>query len=100
MVEPGETVLVTGGTGFLGGWCNVELLRRGYMVRTTVRDLRRADDVRAAIAAAGGPAKDRLSILAADLNADDGWDQRWRGATTCSTSPRRSRPRSRRIPTS
>src|SRR4051794_40195262 len=35
-----STVLVTGGTGFLGGWCVVELLRRGHTVRTTVRDLK------------------------------------------------------------
>ena len=34
-----ETVLVTGGTGYIGGWCIVELLRRGYSVRTTVRNL-------------------------------------------------------------
>jgi dihydroflavonol-4-reductase len=73
MVEPGGTVLVTGGTGFLGGWCGAELVRRGYAVRTTVRDLRRADDVRAAFAAAGVDAGDRLSIVAADLGADDGW---------------------------
>ncbi len=26
----GKTVLVTGGSGYLGGWCIVELLRRGY----------------------------------------------------------------------
>ncbi len=33
-----ETVLVTGGTGFVAGWCIVQLLERGYAVRTTVRD--------------------------------------------------------------
>jgi uncharacterized protein YbjT (DUF2867 family) len=33
-----ETVLVTGGTGFIGGCCIYELLRRGYRVHTTVRD--------------------------------------------------------------
>jgi dihydroflavonol-4-reductase len=74
MVEPGGTVLVTGGTGFLGGWCGAELVRRGYAVRTTIRDLRRADDVRASFAAAGVDAGDRLSIVAADLSADDGWE--------------------------
>jgi dihydroflavonol-4-reductase len=75
MPEPDGTVLVTGGTGFLGGWCACELVRRGYSVRTTVRDLRRADDVRASFAAAGVEPGDRLSIVAADLNADDGWEQ-------------------------
>lgn len=75
MAEPSGTVLVTGGTGFLGGWCAAELLRRGYTVRTTVRDLRRTDDVRAALAAAGVDAGERLSVVAADLNADDGWPE-------------------------
>ena len=44
LVESGSSpdkVLVTGGTGFLGGWCIVKLLERGYEVRTTVRDLKR-----------------------------------------------------------
>jgi nucleoside-diphosphate-sugar epimerase len=69
-----ETVLVTGGSGFLGGWCTVELLQRGYQVRTTVRDLAREPEVRAAVesqvAAAG-----RLTVLAADLRSDEGWEQ-------------------------
>ncbi len=68
-------MLVTGGTGFLGGWCLAELLRRGYTVRTTVRDLRRGEDVRASLAAAGVEPGEQLSILAADLVADDGWEE-------------------------
>ncbi|HEY2535499.1 MAG TPA: aldehyde reductase [Solirubrobacteraceae bacterium] len=75
MAESGGTVLVTGGTGFLGGWCAAELLRRGYTVRTTVRDLRRSDDVRASLAAGGVEPGERLSILAAELSTDDGWDE-------------------------
>jgi nucleoside-diphosphate-sugar epimerase len=74
MAESGGTVLVTGGTGFLGGWCAAELVRRGYEVRATVRDLRRADDVRASLAAAGVEPGERLSLAVADLNEDDGWD--------------------------
>jgi dihydroflavonol-4-reductase len=66
-------VLVTGGTGFLGAWCATELMRRGYAVRTTIRDLRRADEVHASFAAAGLEEGNRLSIVAADLGSDDGW---------------------------
>jgi uncharacterized protein YbjT (DUF2867 family) len=37
-----ETVLVTGGTGFVAGWCIVELLRQGSVVRATLRDMSKA----------------------------------------------------------
>jgi dihydroflavonol-4-reductase len=67
-----KTVLVSGGSGFLGGWCVVELLRRGYAVRTTVRDLTRESEVRAATASQVDPGE-RLTVLAADLLSDDGW---------------------------
>lgn len=65
-------VLVTGGSGFLGGWCAVELLRRGYRVRTTVRDLSREPEIRAMLASEVD-AGDRLSVVAGDLRRDDGW---------------------------
>jgi nucleoside-diphosphate-sugar epimerase len=67
-----KTVLVSGGSGFLGGWCVVELLRRGHAVRTTVRDLAREPEVRAAVGSRVEPG-DRLTVLAADLLSDDGW---------------------------
>ena len=73
MTDHDRTVLVTGGTGFLGGWCVAELLRRGYTVRTTVRDLRREPKVRSAVEAAGVEAGEQLSVLAAELTADEGW---------------------------
>ena len=59
MADTNGTVLVTGGTGFLGGWCIAALLERGYDVRTTVRDLAREPAVRDAVAAAGVDAGDR-----------------------------------------
>ncbi|HEY2071867.1 MAG TPA: NAD-dependent epimerase/dehydratase family protein [Rhizomicrobium sp.] len=68
-----ETVLVTGGTGFIGGWCIVELLKRGYAVRTTMRDPSKEAAVRA-IVAAGGASAERLSFCIADLMNDFGWD--------------------------
>jgi nucleoside-diphosphate-sugar epimerase len=73
-----ETVLVTGGSGYLGGWCLVELLRRGYRVRTTVRDVSREPELRARLEPEVD-AGDNLSVLAADLLADEGWEQAVQG---------------------
>lgn len=67
-----ETVLVTGGTGFVAGWCIVALLERGYAVRTTLRSLSKESAVRSAIASASVPVE-RLSFVVADLMQDDGW---------------------------
>lgn len=72
--DRGETVLVTGGSGFLGGWCVIELLRRGYKVRTTVRSLSREPEVRATVGSEVDPGA-RLTILAANLTSDEGWPE-------------------------
>ncbi|WP_440412272.1 NAD-dependent epimerase/dehydratase family protein [Neorhizobium petrolearium] len=69
-----DTILVTGGTGFVGGWAIVELLRRGYAVRTTVRSLAKEPWLRAQIATQVD-AGDRLSFVIADLTRDEGWDE-------------------------
>ena len=66
-----ELVLVTGGSGYVGGWCVTELLRRGYEVRTTVRAPGRERAVADAVSAVADPAG--LSFAVADLTADDGW---------------------------
>jgi len=79
-VEGEQSVLVTGGSGFLGGWCVVELLQRGYRVRTTVRSLSREDEVRAGVESAVD-AGDRLTVLAADLTRDDGWAEAIEGCS-------------------
>jgi dihydroflavonol-4-reductase len=68
-----DTVLVTGGTGFLGGWCIATLLEQGFEVRTTVRDLAREQAVRDTVARAGTVADNRLTVVRADLLSDDGW---------------------------
>jgi nucleoside-diphosphate-sugar epimerase len=68
-----ETVLVTGGTGFVGGWCIAELLKRGYAVRATVRSLAKEKALQTYIGAAAG-STERLSVAIADLTRDDGWD--------------------------
>ncbi len=65
------TVLVTGGSGFIGGWCVIGLLQQGYTVRTTVRNLAREAEVLANLAKAA-PNLEGLRFFAADLMSDDG----------------------------
>ena len=70
-----STVLVTGGSGFVGSYCILQLLAAGHQVRTTVRNLQREGDVRAMLKVGGADPGDRLSFAAADLENDSGWPQ-------------------------
>lgn len=73
-----DAVLVTGGAGFIAGWCIVQLLQKGERVRATVRRLDRADAVRKAVASAGVDVS-ALEFAAADLTADAGWAEAMAG---------------------
>lgn len=70
-----QTVLVTGGSGFIGSHAILQLLAAGYQVRTTVRSLKREGDVRAMLKEGGVKPGDRLSFFAADLENDAGWKE-------------------------
>ena len=75
MMASDELVLVTGGSGFLAAHCIIALFTNGYRVRTTVRSMTRADDVRGMLKA-GGASEDQvrsLEFAIADLTNDGGW---------------------------
>jgi nucleoside-diphosphate-sugar epimerase len=73
-------VLVTGGSGYIAGYCIAQLLSEGWRVRTTVRNLSKADDVRSSIGQIAANASE-LEFVTADLNADSGWAEAVGGAT-------------------
>ncbi len=61
--------LVTGGSGYIGGFIIRQLIEQGWTINTTIRSLAREAEVRAAL---GVPA-DKLRFFAADLLNDAGW---------------------------
>ncbi|MBJ7331796.1 MAG: aldehyde reductase [Solirubrobacteraceae bacterium] len=70
--DPSQTVLVTGGSGYLAGWVIAEALNAGYSVRTTLRTPSREAEVLESVGRISHHT-DRLSFAAADLTKDDGW---------------------------
>jgi dihydroflavonol-4-reductase len=68
-------ILVTGGSGFVGGHCIIALLNAGCRVRTTIRSPEREADVRRILAAGGALAGDTLTFAITDLTSDDGWPE-------------------------
>lgn len=68
-----STVLVTGGSGFIGSYCILNLLAEGHCVRATLRNLKREDEVRLMLQRAGAEIGERLKFVLADLESDAGW---------------------------
>jgi nucleoside-diphosphate-sugar epimerase len=64
------TILVTGGTGYIGGEVIDQLLAKGYAVHTTVRNKAKSEP---RLRERWPDAGDRLKVFQADLMSDEGW---------------------------
>jgi dihydroflavonol-4-reductase len=72
-------VLVTGGSGYIAGYCVAQLLNDGWSVRTTVRSLAKTKAVRVSIDNIA-PKASEIEFVEADLNSDAGWGRAAMGA--------------------
>ena len=73
-----KKVLLTGISGYIGNHCAVELLKNGYSVRGSLRNLSKSQKVINAIKKEVDP-KDNLEFCELDLLSDDGWDDAMKG---------------------
>lgn len=69
-----KQVLVTGGTGFVGAHCVLQLLQKGYKVRTTLRSMSKKDNVLAMMKVGGVSTFENLEFIETDLAKDTNWD--------------------------
>ena len=73
-----EKVLVTGVSGYIGNHCAAELLKNGYAVKGSLRNLSKAEKVTEAIKKEIDP-KENLEFCELDLLKDKGWDEAMNG---------------------
>jgi nucleoside-diphosphate-sugar epimerase len=73
-------ILVTGASGFIASHCILDLLANGYEVRGSIRDLARADSLKAMYARHGGDTS-RLAFAQASLTEATGWQAAAEGCT-------------------
>lgn len=73
-----KKVLLTGISGFVGQHCAVELLKNGYAVRGSIRNLSKEQEVRTGIAKTID-AKNNLEFCELNLSSDKGWDEAMEG---------------------
>lgn len=69
-----DRVLLTGISGFLGGHLALALLKAGYSVRGSLRNIGKAEAVRDTLRRAGADIS-RLEFVELDLMSDKGWDK-------------------------
>lgn len=82
-MENKETVLVTGGSGFIASHCIIQLAAAGYQVKATVRDLSRTNKLNQTLlnGLEKYEGKSDLSVdwQVTNLSSDEGWDEAMAG---------------------
>src|SRR6218665_2717049 len=80
-MEKKEMVLVTGGTGFVGSHIILQLLQKGYTVRTTLRSIAKKNEIIDTLKIGDIQSFDNLSFIEASLSEDKNWDEAMKGCT-------------------
>ncbi len=78
-LQMNKTVLVTGGSGFVGIHTIVQLLQNGFQVRTTIRSLNKKENIIEALKSIRADNIGKLHFFEADLTEDAGWDDAMSG---------------------
>ncbi len=73
-----KKVLLTGISGYIGNHCAVELLKNGYSVRGSLRNISKSEKIINAIKKEVDP-KDNLEFCELNLLNDKGWDDAAKG---------------------
>ena len=73
MKKINNKVLLTGISGYIGLHCAVELLKNGYVVKGSLRDLSKSKKIKSDISKFIN-SKDNLEFCELDLLSDKGWD--------------------------
>ena len=73
-----KKVLLTGISGFVGQHCAVELLKAGYAVKGSLRNLSKSEQVVNSIKKLIDP-EGKLEFCELDLLKDEGWDEAMEG---------------------
>ena len=76
-----KLVLVTGGNGFVGLYCILQLLQQGYRVRATLRSIIKKDKILDSLRNEHVQNLDQLSFIEADLTDNKNWDAAMDGCT-------------------
>ena len=73
MIHTHQKVLVTGGTGFVAIHSILQLLNRGYQVRTTIRSIKSKDKIFEMLKNGGITDFTKLDFIEVDLTSDKNW---------------------------